>query len=555
MLSVRTVSAPPSLPAFLPVSYPAALAWRPGVEELSSAREQVPGSTISLVQSLAGQTSLVAVGLGSLLPPTSPAVLHLADSLWTLLLPGGARASWDLWGLGQGGGGAGCREARGWLAQRLLWRLEGGGGAAVAPAWVEGGQGGEREEEQEELVESVLDIQLDCDSAASCMTQLYTELVEDDNFPCITGREVTLVEAWRKDLRAVNYSLPLVRKKKSFAYLTQGGRLTPTATPRLQGAAREDGRNYDTYYLSFLTPSGDLFFPNSTFQQGRNALLRLALARQLQPGYDYFIFTDEDVTLQVNDDPRARWKEDMAANAWQRFEEFLLHFRPKIGFGQYPSHRVADPNKPVSVTTSHDACMVAYHRYVKAHLHNYLNFSRSTLEFGQPLLESPLDLVSSWNQDCLHTWFLKLFFTNSAFQCNSVTTTNGGSRYHNVKTPGSDYVYRQGFHMQDVKEVIRQHINLTVAKNPLLTLLEKFDKNAMVHRSSWGQMLINPKVFQIANTTKFGFGFQQDIFRFFNVCASLFRAQWRWWKSGLCRYLKSTEVEAARSLVEETCSK
>ena len=144
------------------------------------------------------------------------------------------------------------------------------------------------------------------------------------------------------------------------------------STSRLRGEGGEDKRDYDTYYLSFLTPSGDLFFPNSTFQQGRNALLRLALARQLQPGYDYFIFTDEDITLRVDNNPQARWKEHMAVNAWQRFEEFLLHFRPKIGFCQYPSHQVANIMQPYSISTSHDLCLAAYHRYKSKSRHKGL---------------------------------------------------------------------------------------------------------------------------------------------------------------------------------------
>ena len=134
--------------------------------------------------------------------------------------------------------------------------------------------------------------------------------------------------------------------------------------PRLRGAEAGEEVDYDTFYLSFRTASGDLFFPNSTFQQGRNALLRLALARQLQPGYDYFIFTDEDVTLRVdNQNPQARWKKKMAPNAWQRFEEFLQHFQPKIGHGLYQDYKVANRNQPYSITTFYDECMIAYHRY------------------------------------------------------------------------------------------------------------------------------------------------------------------------------------------------
>ena len=359
--SVKTMAPPPSLPAFLPVAYPAALVWSPGVEELSSAREQIPGSTVSVLQSQEGQPSLLAVGQRSFLPPTSPATLYLQDSLWTLLLPG-SRGGWSLQSLLEPPGEDRCGAARGWLAQRLLWRLEKAGSVALGPAWVVTSQEeGHQEEFHKEIVSpgSLLDIELDCGDARSCMTDLYSRLAED-NSTCISSRDVQLVDSWLHDLSVVGYVLPAMRQRRSFAYLTQGGRLTPTAVPRLQGAQEGEEADYDIFYMSFVTPSGDIFFPNSTFQQGRNALLRLALARQLEPGYDYFIFTDEDATLEVDDKPAARWKEEMAPNPWRRFEEFLQHFQPKIGYGQFDTYPTAE--QPFLISTSFDDCMGAFHR-------------------------------------------------------------------------------------------------------------------------------------------------------------------------------------------------
>ena len=358
---MSTVSSPPSLPSYLPVSYPASLAWSPGGEELSDVREQVPGSTVSLLQSLPGQSSLLAVGQHTFLPPASPATLYLSNSLWTLLLPGSS-PSWSLWSLLVTRQAGGCRNTRGWLAQRLLWRLEGGGGVAVGPPWVFTREGEEREEEQEMPIDSLLDTQLDCEDVPSCLTQLYTQLEKDAAFPCITRTDLMLVEAWIQDLGTVNYTFPRLRSRKRFAYLTQGGKLSASSVPRLLGAGPGQGGHYDTFYLSFHTPSGDIFFPNSTFQQGRNALLRLALARQVEPGYDYFIFTDEDAKLKVVNNSRTNWTQSMAVNAWERFEEFLHHFQPKIGFGQYGNQKVSNPNQPFSITTSSDPCIIAYHR-------------------------------------------------------------------------------------------------------------------------------------------------------------------------------------------------
>ena len=62
--------------------------------------------------------------------------------------------------------------------------------------------------------------------------------------------------------------------------------------------------------------------PLAQGMQGRNALLRLALAMEVTPGYDYFVFTDEDVVLENNDDPSHFWKTNMSTDPWVRMEVF-----------------------------------------------------------------------------------------------------------------------------------------------------------------------------------------------------------------------------------------
>ena len=55
----------------------------------------------------------------------------------------------------------------------------------------------------------------------------------------------------------------------------------------------------DVYTLSFRDRTGDLYHPNSTYMGGRNALLRLALSREWDQGYEYFLFVDEVVVKDV----------------------------------------------------------------------------------------------------------------------------------------------------------------------------------------------------------------------------------------------------------------
>ena len=121
------------------------------------------------------------------------------------------------------------------------------------------------------------------------------------------------------------HEFPKLRSHRKFAYLTQGGHLKPSSIPRLNNIATEQGHHaepdFDIFFLSFSGKgSGDLFFPKSTFQQGRNALLRIALAHEVSPGYEYFIFTDEDVQLQNVENPSHFWKQNMSSNPWVRVE-------------------------------------------------------------------------------------------------------------------------------------------------------------------------------------------------------------------------------------------
>ena len=172
-----------------------------------------------------------------------------------------------------------------------------------------------------------------------------------------------------------------------------------------------------------------------------------------------------------------------------------------------------------------------------------------------PLLESPLDWLSSWNYDYLLIWFIKMFYSRSAFQCNSVRTIPGGHKYHNLNTSEGTYSYRQGIHWTSIKAIIKKHIDFTVTMNPLLPLFWKFDKIGKAKRSKWGEMKMKPGTFNITNVGEFGNSFQLDIFKYFNICGSLFEAQARWWKSGICRYLRSKKVQKALIMIDTRCQR
>ena len=188
---------------------------------------------------------------------------------------------------------------------------------------------------------------------------------------------------------------PNVRPYRQFAYLTQGAALTSKSNPRLNSAVINS--SFDTFYLSFSNNgSGDLFFPKSTFQQGRNALLRLALSMEVFPGYDYFVFTDEDVQLENVDDASHFWKTSMSTDPWVRMEvpvivlsmcrgtfpqEFLLKFKPMVGFGRYDNWvQTKNSSGVFSITTTHDQCLGAYSRSLTSFYTNFCGENENILQ-------------------------------------------------------------------------------------------------------------------------------------------------------------------------------
>ena len=319
---------------YLPVTYPTGLLWNPypsmlgfdhiwpknfpaqmrevKQEVLNQEMERVPVSSIGIVQSLPAPnpqsnktipsplSSLIAVGLKTFAPLSEGTTTFTKSALWALFLPNHESSA----------------VLRGLLAQPLLWRL-GLYTAFTLPT--------NKQEHMEEL-DSKDDMDVGflqdlhqtnlsaCSTMATCLKLIYSQHYK-------IGQPH--LEAWLFDLGKIGYQPPQLRAHRQFAYLTQGGALTSTSNPRLN--SNGSSSSFDTFYLSFSgSGSGDLFFPKSTFQQGRNALLRLALAMEVSPGYDYFVFTDEDVVLKNIDDPSHFWKANMSNDPWIRMEVFLI---------------------------------------------------------------------------------------------------------------------------------------------------------------------------------------------------------------------------------------
>ena len=114
----------------------------------------------------------------------------------------------------------------------------------------------------------------------------------------------------------------------------------------------------DAVFLTYdCEREGCIFFPNSTFMQGRNRML--AEARRLGD-YRYFIFMDDDV--------------EFVRGGYDEFESLLLQLRPAIGFPVFgrlrdavigfgsPFGRIYLPYMDWQIAWDYDGQMNAYHR-------------------------------------------------------------------------------------------------------------------------------------------------------------------------------------------------
>lgn len=143
---------------------------------------------------------------------------------------------------------------------------------------------------------------------------------------------------------------------KRFLYLFQVEQDLP---PSLQGV---EGPESDILFVSWRHRSTDprsRFYPSSSWTQGRNRLWREAVDLD----YDYFIFADDDLKLELTELGRRR--NGTAANPWRVFEEFLGEWEPAIGCCAYDWHLIGggfDPRQDCQTLRFFDALLNAFHR-------------------------------------------------------------------------------------------------------------------------------------------------------------------------------------------------
>ena len=133
------------------------------------------------------------------------------------------------------------------------------------------------------------------------------------------------------------------------------------------------------------------------------------------------------------------------------------------------------------------------------------------------------------NCDHLNTPLAQVFYSQSAYQINSVKTINTGAQYHSEN-------YKQGFHWDNMTEFVLTNINTDLVENPLIQIFNMIvDSYKRGTVSNFGCMELDYGKFNLSETASHSFGksFEPEMLKFFNNCGSLMQTQGKWWNSGL----------------------
>lgn len=133
---------------------------------------------------------------------------------------------------------------------------------------------------------------------------------------------------------------------KQFLYLVQGQADLVREYHHLK-----QRKNADVIFLTYDKPLEDaIFFPNSTWAEGRNQQLSEALNRG---SYEYYIYCDDDISFE--------------SGSWTQFENNLLRFKPGIAVPIFPktvNSALKFPHLQVQPFFINDEQLIAFHREV-----------------------------------------------------------------------------------------------------------------------------------------------------------------------------------------------
>ncbi len=192
---------------------------------------------------------------------------------------------------------------------------------------------------------------------------------------------------------------------KSFVYLIQ-------SESDMSYCDLPDEHN-DIILLTWKEPSdrnGAIFYPQSTWNEGRNRLLKEALFRNAE--YLYYIFLDGDCIVKEDAELARTLNVPLCGNPFRTFEKYLLEWEPAVGYSRY-SWQYDEPGSEVNLGYNFDALFNAFHREAIAFLlPYYTGFDCESWLYSQHILNH----------------LTALLYNSHRIQFNVITTRNANRR-------------------------------------------------------------------------------------------------------------------------------
>jgi len=122
----------------------------------------------------------------------------------------------------------------------------------------------------------------------------------------------------------------------------------------------------DVILLTWKTPSNapdSLFFPGSSWNEGRNRLLSAAVTRAAKSGHNYlyYIFLDEDCRVREDQALAKKLNVQLTGNPFRTFERYLLEWEPAVGYTRY-AWQFFEKGQETNIGYNIDAIFNAFHR-------------------------------------------------------------------------------------------------------------------------------------------------------------------------------------------------
>lgn len=222
-----------------------------------------------------------------------------------------------------------------------------------------------------------------------------------------------------------------VHKPKRFVYLLQGSQNNITKYKHLQNSDADlITLTYD-FEISSLDGFGliNAYFPNSTWAQGRNRLLEIAI--DTGKDWDYYIFIDDDVIFEKGD--------------FLTFQNALSQHQPMIGMplcDEVKHTKRYNELLEMQIPEAFDQLCQAYHKDVVS--------AQTVIPF-----ETKFDNDSWWYSCEINQFEIFFHYPELVLQFNSIQIRNGNHCWDDVTqtVDGNNSVYLGGISLEGIEKV------------------------------------------------------------------------------------------------------